>query len=125
ISIFPQFGDNSGSPPDIGPVCRLYLPSAAANFHFFSASSEACSDLVSMQPEFVLETPAAFYASLPDPQTGACGYGQVPVYCLSNPRTVGYRYTTSQAVHDLMLRQGWGAQGSGPGAVAMCVGGAV
>ena len=113
-----------GSPPNITPVCRLHIPPSAGDSHFFSASAAECNDAQSKHPDYVLETSTAFYASLPDPQTGACLYDQTPIYRLWNVRVdSNHRYTASTATRDLMRSQGYIAEGYGPNAVAMCIGG--
>jgi len=72
----------------------------------------------------VLETNAAFLATLPDAATGACPSGQVPVYRLWNNRVdSNHRYTTSLTVRGEMISRGYIAEGYGPNAVALCVGG--
>jgi hypothetical protein len=114
------------SPPGMGPVCRIYLPPASGNSHFFSASPDECSDTVASHPEYIQETPSAFWATLPDPSTGACGYDQVAIYRLWNARAdSNHRYTTDPAIRDAMLARGYVAEGYGPGNVAMCVGGSI
>jgi hypothetical protein len=114
------------SPPNLVPVCRLYIPPADGNSHFFSASADECSAAQTLHPQLVLETSKAFYASLPDPQTGACLYDQIPVYRVWNGRAdSNHRYTVSLAIRDQMLSRGYVKEGYGPEAVAMCVGGGI
>jgi Repeat of unknown function (DUF5648) len=113
-----------GPPPTLSPVCRLYIPAIDGDSHFFSASPAECADAQAQHPEFILETSTAFYASLPDTQTGACLYDQIPVYRLWNARIdSNHRYTTSPAIRDLMRSRGYIAEGYGPDAVTLCVGG--
>src|SRR5437660_11111520 len=110
----------------MGPSCRIYLPPASGNSHFFSASSDECSGAVATHPEYVKETPSAFWATLPNPSTGACGYEQIPVYRLWNARAdSNHRYTVDPALRDAMRARGYVAEGYGPGNVAMCVGGGI
>jgi hypothetical protein len=110
----------------MGPVCRLYVPSAGGSSHFFSASPAECADTLSQNPNAVLETAKAFYASLPDPQTGECLYDQQSVFRLWNGRAdSNHRFTTSASIRDFMLSQGYIAEGYGSPPVAMCVGGSV
>ncbi len=107
--------------PGTLPVCRYYLPPAAGDSHFFSASAAECAEVGIRFPLFTLETAAAMYMFLPDPVTGACPAGTTPVYRLWNGRSdSNHRYTTSAPVRDAMLAQGHVAEGYGPGAVAMC-----
>ena len=100
--------------PDLAPVCRVWLGAS----HFYSVSG--CADAL-VVPGSVLETGSAFYATLPDVQTGACPSGQVAVFRLWNPRGTSHRYTTQIAVRDDMLRRGFVPEGYGPVGVAMCV----
>jgi len=58
---------------------------------------------------------------LPDPATGACPSGDVPVYRVWNQRfDSNHRYTTSTAIRDQMIARGGVAEGYGPNAVALC-----
>jgi len=114
------------SPPGMGRVCRLYIPPSQGDSHFFSASPAECSAARTAHPDYLIETDNAFYASVPDPATGACGYDQLAVYRLWNQRIdSNHRYTVSPAIRDFMLTQGYVAEGSGPDRVAMCVGGGI
>ena len=82
---------------------------------------DECSGAVATHPEYVEETPSAFWATLPDPSTGACGYEQIPVYRLWNARAdSNHRYTTDPAIKAAMIARGYVAEGYGPNAVAMC-----
>jgi len=115
--------DPEQTPPNVGPVCRLYIPLDNGASHFFSASPSECTSARTLHPEYILETSAAFYASLPNRATGTCLYNQKPVYRLWNGRVdSNHRYTTSPAVRDLMLSEGFVKEGDGPDGVAMCVG---
>jgi Repeat of unknown function (DUF5648) len=105
-------------PPNLLPVCRIWL----GNSHFYSISAPECA-AVAQFPAF-LETAAAFYATLPNPDAGACPVDQTPVYRLWNANGSSHRYTTQVAVRDDMKARGWIAEGYGPDPVAMCVGGA-
>lgn len=107
------------------PVCRIYLPPAHGDTHFYSASPEECARARAGHPDWVVETDAAFYAALPDPGTGACGVmagyidGDIalePVYRLWNRRSdTNHRYTTNPTVRDEMIARGWVSEG-----VVMC-----
>jgi hypothetical protein len=111
-------------PDNLRPVCRLYLPPVDGDSHFFSASSDECAAASQGHSEYILETPQAFLATLPD-QTGQCAQGAQPVYRLWNGRIdSNHRYTTSLQTRDEMLTRGYIAEGYGPNRVAMCVGGA-
>jgi len=112
-------------PPDLLPVCRYWIPPAVGDSHFFSVSSGECAAAQAL-PNYVLETDKAFYASLPNAQTGECLYDQMPVYRLWNGRLdSNHRYTSSSAIRDVMKAKGYIAEGYGPNAVAMCVGGGI
>ena len=113
--------------PAANPVCRYYIPPDRGSSHFFSASAVECADVqakIPTQPAFfgyLLETPNAFYIGLPDPVSGACVAGTVPVYRLWNQRPdSNHRYTTDRALRDQMVGQGYKAEGYGPDGVAMC-----
>jgi hypothetical protein len=109
-------------PPDLSSVCRLYLPPADGDSHFYSASSAECATARAQHPEYMLETGSAFLATLPNAATGACPDGQAGVYRLWNGRIdSNHRFTTSTATRDLMLAQHYIAEGYGPDGVAMCV----
>jgi hypothetical protein len=69
----------------------------------------------------VLETPAAFYIALPDPVSGACAGGTIPVFRLWNGRVdSNHRYTSDPAIKVQMIAKGYVAEGYGPDQVAMC-----
>ena len=111
-------------PPGLNDVCRFYIPPAEGDSHFFSASGVECAVAQSIFKDFVLETPSAFLATLPDVVTGVCGNNQTPVYRLWNARRdSNHRYVTSFSVRNDMVRRGYVAEGYGPDAVTMCVGG--
>ena len=111
-------------PPNLLPVCRLYIPPIKGDSHFFSVSPVECAGAQTQHPEFVLETQQAFMASLPDPQSGACQFHQTPVYRVWNGRfDSNHRYMLSIELRDQMVARGYIKEGYGPDAVAMCVGG--
>ena len=119
-------GVGFASPPSLGPVCRIYIPPALGDSHFFSASPEECAAAVSQIPQLMLETSAAYFASLPNTVTGACDSNQIPLYRVWNGRPdSNHRYTTSLAIRDQMVARGFIPEGYGPDAVAMCVGGGI
>ncbi|NDP43070.1 MAG: S8 family serine peptidase [Aromatoleum sp.] len=103
------------------PVCRFYLPPAAGDSHFFSASPAECTAVAGKFPTFVYEAPNVFYIALPEPITGVCPAGTMPVYRLWNNRVDGnHRYTTDPAINAQMLARGYVPEGYGPGSVSMC-----
>jgi hypothetical protein len=114
------------------PVCRYYIPPEHGDSHFFSASPAECAAVqarIGTDPNYsgyILETPAAFYAVLPDPASGACPAGLVPVYRLWNQRAdSNHRYTTDTGVRAAMIARGYAPEGYGPLGVAMCSPGGV
>lgn len=104
-------------PSNLLPVCRVWL----GNSHFYSILATECADVAKYSA--YLETPAAFFAALPDAATGACPADETPVYRLWNPRGSDHRYTAEPAVRDEMQARGYIAEGYGPAPVAMCVAG--
>lgn len=105
------------------PVCRAYgLPSAGLNTHFYSASPDECfTTLSNLYGAWALEASEVFEMDLPEPLTGACPAGDIPVYRIWNQRfDSNHRYTTSAAVRDEMVARGGIAEGYGPNAVALC-----
>ena len=106
------------------PVCRFYgRTDAGQHSHFFSAYADECAAIAAWLPnEWLLESSNVFIVALPDAGDGSCAAGTVPVYRLyNNDRgAVDHRYTTSRAIQVQMIAAGWLAEGSGPGAVAMC-----
>jgi len=127
---FQAFADAASAGASSTPVCRFYVP-PPADSHFFSASPGECAAVLAKIPVdpnyrgFVYETASAFYITLPDPATGACPSGTVPVYRLWNQRAdSNHRYTADPATRTLMLAKGYAAEGYGPASVAMCAPGA-
>ena len=103
------------------PVCRFYLPPAAGDSHFYSASPAECAAVQIKFPTFVYEAPNVFFIALPDATSGACQAGMLPVYRLWNNRVDGnHRYTTDPAIRDQMLARGYVPEGYGPDSVIMC-----
>jgi hypothetical protein len=105
----------------VGPVCRIYIPPARGDSHFFSASPTECGETIAKFPFMVLETSSAFFVGLPDPITGACLAGEVPVYRVWNNRAdSNHRYMTDRALRDTMVAAGGIAEGYGPDQVILC-----
>src|SRR6185295_3020662 len=105
------------------PVCREYgQPSAGLNSHFYSASPDEChASLANSNGAWALEASEVFQMDLPDPVSGACPSGDVPVYRVFNQRTdANHRYTMSLAIRDQMVARGGIAEGYGPDSVALC-----
>ena len=68
-----------------------------------------------------LEASEEFEMGLPDPVTGACPGGGVPIDRVFNQRIgANHRYTTGIAIRDQRVARGGIAEGYGPGAVTLC-----
>ena len=103
------------------PVCRFYIPPANGDSHFYSASPADCAQLQVTFPTFTYEAANVFYIGVPDPVSGVCAAGTVPVYRVWDARIdTNHRYTTSFATRQQMLAAGWVAEGFGPTQVIMC-----
>ncbi len=112
---------------EVNPVCRFYIPPQHGDSHFFSASPPECAAIlakIGVDPNYsgyILESPDVFFAPLPDPLTGACPTGTVPVYRLWNQRAdSNHRYTTDGGVKAAMVGKGYLPEGYGPSAAAFC-----
>ena len=110
------------APPPAGtsPVCRFYgKPQAGLDSHFYSASAAECAALRALPDAWIEETPALFYAYLPDP-TGACPPNSSPIYRFFDGKPDSdHRYLM---YFDGIAAPGWIAEGYGaPVPVAMCV----
>ncbi len=106
-------------------VCRFYgNPGVGLDSHFYSASSAECAAVEANFPNaWLLESPDVFQVYLPDTATGACPAGSIAIYRAWNGRVdSNHRYTTSAALQQAMIAQGYVAEGYGPSAmpVAMC-----
>ncbi len=121
---FFAYAADSAVEPNMSPVCRFFgRADAGQHSHFFSAYADECAAIAAWLPnEWLLESSNVFVVALPDAGDGSCAAGTVPVYRLyNNDRgAVDHRYTTSRAIQGQMIAAGWLAEGSGPGAVAMC-----
>jgi hypothetical protein len=120
---FNAYGIGSGGPTTRRPVCRyLGSPAAGLDSHFYSASLGECLAVaVKFAGAWLLEAAEVMEIDLPDPDTGACPAGDIPVYRLWNNRAdSNHRYTTSTVTRDQMLAKGYLAEGYGPGSVALC-----
>ena len=111
--------------PSLSPVCRFYgSPSAGLDSHFYSASPAECDAVKARFPGvWLFESDDVFKVGLPDPISGACASGTIPIYRAWNNRIdSNHRYTTDAAVQQAMIAKGYIAEGYGPGAmpVAMC-----
>jgi hypothetical protein len=109
------------APPGAVPVCRFF--SARYTSHFYTADPFECDAVVALFAEdWLLETREAFYIYRPDPVTGACIAGTMPVYRVFGgaTRSPNHRYVTDEGLRNVMVEQGWIAEGYGPNAVIMC-----
>ena len=112
-------------------ACRFYIPPAEGDSHFFTSLAAECAAVQSRFPDFVLESPAAFYVTSPIASTGECpvmpGFidGDIPlrpVFRLWNGRAdTNHRYTTRLDLRDAMIARGWISEGYGPLGVVWCV----
>lgn len=120
---FNAYGVGSGGPTTRRPVCRYYgSPAAGLDSHFYSASLDECLAVaVNFAGAWLLEAAEVMEMDLPDPDTGTCPAGDIPVYRLWNNRAdSNHRYTTSTVTRDQMLAKGYIAEGYGPTSVALC-----
>jgi len=93
----------------LSPVCRFYgLPAYGLDSHFFSALPKECADAsTNFERKWVLESDDVFRVILPDPTTGTCVAGSVPVYRIFNNRPdANHRYTTDVSVRQQMIAKG-------------------
>jgi len=120
-----KVADATTAAASLSPVCRFYgLPSAGLDSHFYSASPAEC-DLVKQRfpGVWMFESDDVFKVGLPDPVSGACASGTVPIYRAWNNRIdSNHRYTTDPNVQQAMIAKGYIAEGYGPPPmpVAMC-----
>ena len=107
------------------PVCRFYgSPDAGLDSHFYSASVSECNLVKQRFPgSWIFESDNVFLVGLPDPTTGQCAAGSIPIYRSWNGRSdSNHRYTTDPDVQRAMVAKGYIAEGYGPISmpVAMC-----
>lgn len=108
------------SQPGYSPICRFWLP-APANSHFYSANPNECGIVQQIIPNAVLENTAVMHLALPNPVSGVCPAGTIPVYRVWNHRAdTNHRYTTDINVRNQMVAKGYVAEGSGADVVALC-----
>jgi hypothetical protein len=126
---FPTGSSSQGFPSR--PVCRyMGLPAPAPYSHFFSLDPYECDAVGGRYPAvWLFEAENVFEALVPNPATGECAGGSVPLYRMFATLFDGisgpsHRFTTStdfQAWLTLPGRwPGFVAEGAGPG-VVMCV----
>jgi hypothetical protein len=113
------FGTFSTPQPGTSAVCRYYIPPALGDSHYFGRSAAECEATGRKFPSFVLEDPAFMQMYLP--VSGVCPPDTTPVYrVFSNRADANHRYTVDQGLRDLMVKNGWLAEGDGPDLVTMC-----
>jgi serine protease len=99
-------------------VCRYYgNPAYGLESHFYSASPDECADVQRRWPDqWRLESLEVFRVDLPDPATGMCVPGSMPVYRALNGRAdTNHRYTADARIQASMIGRGYTPEG-----VAMC-----
>lgn len=115
------FSTFAGPPGEVTHMCRIYIPPARGNSHFYGRGSEECAAAMSTYPDFVMEDGAFMAMRLPD--AGVCPFGSTPVYrVFSNRADANHRYMTDKATRTAMLAKGWLAEGEGPDLTVMCAG---
>lgn len=117
-----QFKTYAANASGTSPVCRFFSTAfAPRSSHFYTPFASECS-AVQTNPNWLLETSAAFYVALPT-GNGSCATGSTPVFRLYNNGRGGapnHRYTTDVTARAQMIEQGWVPEGLGPDAVEMC-----
>jgi hypothetical protein len=117
-----QFNAYTAPNDNSAPVCRFFSTAfAPKSSHFYTPFFAECATR-QMDPNWFLESAAAFYIAVPAGD-GACAADLTPVYRLYNNgqgAAPNHRYTTDFAVRAQMIAQGWVPEGLGPDAVEMC-----
>jgi hypothetical protein len=96
---------------------QTYAPKSS---HFYTTSAGECAKVQGWR-EWTYE--GEVFALLPPDAIGNCAAGTAPLFRLYNESAGGapnHRYTTSRAIRDEMLAQGWTAEGAGIGVIG-CV----
>ena len=101
------------------PVCRMYIPPALGDSHFYGRGTVECASTAQKNPSFVSEDPQFFHMTLP--QAGVCPVGTAPVYrVFSNRPDANHRYMKDKTIRDEMAARNWLVEGDGPDQVVMC-----
>jgi len=104
------------------PTCRFFSTSfAPKSSHFYTPFPDECAT-VKQNPNWQFEN-IAFYIQQAD-ANGNCPSGTIPLYRVYNNGEGGapnHRYTTSLAVANQMVAQGWVFEGNGNPPVFACV----
>ncbi|HEY7902792.1 MAG TPA: choice-of-anchor D domain-containing protein [Casimicrobiaceae bacterium] len=108
----------SAAPAGTVGVCRFFNDHfLGVSTHFYAPHGLGCESTISQFPDWTLEDPQLFYASLPD-IAGNCSSGNVPVYRLFNNGMGGapnHRFTTDPTVRQQMIAKGYAPEGYGIG----------
>ncbi|MEO5763724.1 MAG: hypothetical protein ABIR52_00290 [Casimicrobiaceae bacterium] len=117
---FIAYASAADAPAQAVPVCRFF--SSRYTSHFYSADAAECDAVAQKWPDvWQLETTEAFYILLPNKVTGACPPNYQAVYRLyNNANSPNHRYVTDAEIRDVMVKNGWVAEGYGPNAAIMC-----
>lgn len=109
----------AGAPAGTVGVCRFFNDHfLGVSTHFYAPHGLGCEQTLAQFPDWSLEDPQLFNASLPDAATGNCPSGQVPVYRLFNNGMGGapnHRFTVDPAVRQQMVDRGYTPEGAGIG----------
>ena len=113
------FPASASLPAGTSPVCRFYgKPQAGLDSHFYSAAADECAALRARPDAWIEESPALFYAYLPD-ATGACPPNSSPIYRFFDGKPDSdHRYLMYFVG---IAAPGWIAEGYGTPPVSMCV----
>ncbi|MEP7060821.1 MAG: choice-of-anchor D domain-containing protein [Betaproteobacteria bacterium] len=113
----------AGAPANSVGICRFFNDHfLGVSTHFYAPHGAGCETTIAQFPDWTLESAQLFNAYVPDP-SGSCTGASIPVYRLFNNGLGGapnHRFTTSLAVRQTMLDQGYTPEGFGIG-VGMCV----
>jgi subtilisin family serine protease len=117
---FYAYADPLSAPFGARPVCRFYA-AGLINSHYYTADPAECQYVQTHWAGiWNLETPAAFYVSVPD-SAGNCPAGTLPVYRFFNGRRdANHRYTVDLSIRRAMINRGWVQEGAGPNGVVFC-----
>jgi lysyl endopeptidase len=108
--------------PGTNPVCRFYLRPGVGDSHFYSGDPNECAQtLARFGASWIYESPSVFYIALPNPVTGACPSGTIPIWRFFNSVVTNHRYTPEVTIRDELRNDPrWVAEGYGPDSVIMC-----
>jgi hypothetical protein len=99
-------------------VCRFFNDHfLGVSTHFYAPHGLGCETTIAQFPDWTLEDPQLFYASMPD-AAGNCPSGQIPVYRLFNNGMGGapnHRFTIDPTVRSQMMAKGYVPEGYGIG----------